>query len=396
MLAVTLVPLFLSLVSASQTHPSRRTTGPSCTTFKVPITASAQNSKILAGPSTTDPTSLLGQLTNAFIAGGETALGNYLGGPTEVKGTYSINMMYCQPEVYNAKRAKTLQFLVHPATMTIEYWDQQTLPGYSWVDYFSKEGYPMLAIDRLGAGQSDHPNPYTEVQANLQTSIHHEIIQKLRTGSISQVGTTKFENIVFIGGSYGSILGNQHAVQYPKDVDAYILTGYTNDDQFLIPIFSARTMAVPAAIADPTRYKELDYGYLTNLNAEGREFLYSGKWKKEIFDYDEAVRGTVTVGEALTANAGTRVAPDYTGYVHLIVGAEDKVFCGTGINNAYDVNGDCTPNGHNIPAESASYFPAAKHFDYTIIPETGHITVYHSSVKQTFSSAKSFLVASGF
>lgn len=48
---------------------------------------------------------------------------------------------------------------------------------------------------------------------------------------------------------------------------------------------------------------------------------------------------------------GTRVAPDYTGYVHLIVGAEDKVFCGTGINNAYDVNGDCTPNGHNIPAE---------------------------------------------
>lgn len=109
MLAVTLVPLFLSLVSASQTHPSRRTTGPSCTTFKVPITASAQNSKILAGPSTTDPTSLLGQLTNAFIAGGETALGNYLGGPTEVKGTYSINMMYCQPEVYNAKRAKTLQ-----------------------------------------------------------------------------------------------------------------------------------------------------------------------------------------------------------------------------------------------------------------------------------------------
>lgn len=76
-------------------------------------------------------------------------------------------------------------------------------------------------------------------------------------------------------------------------------------------------MAVPAAIADPTRYKELDYGCafclfpfvtksqaelyvhtdLTNLNAEGREFLYSGKWKKEIFDYDEAVRGTVTVGE---------------------------------------------------------------------------------------------------
>lgn len=53
----------------------------------------------------------------------------------------------------------------------------------------------MLAIDRLGAGKSDHPNPYTEVQANLQTSIHHEIVQLARSGGIPQSGGVKFEKV---------------------------------------------------------------------------------------------------------------------------------------------------------------------------------------------------------
>lgn len=45
---------------------------------------------------------------------------------------------------------------------------------------------------------------------------------------------------------------------------------------------------------------------------------------------------------------------------------------------------------------SAGYFPHAKAFDFTIIPITGHITVYHSSVQQTFTSARDFLVRSCF
>lgn len=43
-------------------------------------------------------------------------------------------------------------------------------PEYSWVDYASQEGYPTLAIDRLGNGNSSHPNGITEVQCPAQAA----------------------------------------------------------------------------------------------------------------------------------------------------------------------------------------------------------------------------------
>ena len=56
----------------------------------------------------------------------------------------------------------------------------------------------------------------------------------------------------------------------------------------------------------------------------------------------------------MTANAGTRIAPKYKGYVHLIVGDKDKVFCGVGAQHTDPFplgDGNCTPNGKNIPSE---------------------------------------------
>ena len=35
---------------------------------------------------------------------------------------------------------------------------------YSWVAAASKAGYPTLAIDRLGNGDSSHPDPLLTVQ----------------------------------------------------------------------------------------------------------------------------------------------------------------------------------------------------------------------------------------
>lgn len=53
----------------------------------------------------------------------------------------------------------------------------------------------MLAIDRLGAGLSDHPDPYTVHQANLQTLIHHEIVQLARSGGIAETGGVAIEKV---------------------------------------------------------------------------------------------------------------------------------------------------------------------------------------------------------
>lgn len=59
---------------------------------------------------------------------------------------------------------------------------------------------------------------------------------------------------------------------------------------------------------------------LTNANSFGRGYLYDGpaSYDQDIFDYDEVNRGTITLGEALTANAGTAVAPKFKGAVHLV------------------------------------------------------------------------------
>lgn len=104
--------------------------------------------------------------------------------------------------------------------------------------YFSKIGYPTLSIDRLGAGESDRPDPINIVQASLQTNINHVIVQMLRSGTVPNTGDIKFEKVIFVGGSYGSILGNVQALQYPDDVDSYILTAYTSNYTLLVGIFS--------------------------------------------------------------------------------------------------------------------------------------------------------------
>lgn len=86
-----------------------RRSGPTCTTFKVPIKASASNVIINLPPNYDANSNPLGQLTNSLEASGETILGNVLGDLILTEGTYNINMQYCVPEVKNASRAQTLQ-----------------------------------------------------------------------------------------------------------------------------------------------------------------------------------------------------------------------------------------------------------------------------------------------
>jgi hypothetical protein len=86
-----------------------RRAGPKCTTFKVPISASAQNRKVILPPNFDATSNPLGQLLNSIEASGETGLGNVLGDAILTSGTYQINMQYCVPEVYNKSRADTLQ-----------------------------------------------------------------------------------------------------------------------------------------------------------------------------------------------------------------------------------------------------------------------------------------------
>lgn len=109
----TLPLLTLAGFAMAATIPSSdslaKRSGPTCTTFKVPIKASAQNYIVNLPPNYDANSNPLGQLTNSIEGSGETILGNVLGDLILTEGTYNINMQYCVPEVNNKSRADTLQ-----------------------------------------------------------------------------------------------------------------------------------------------------------------------------------------------------------------------------------------------------------------------------------------------
>lgn len=111
---------------------------------------------------------------------------------------------------------------------------------------------------------------------------------------------------------------------------------------------------------------------LTSTGTIGRQYLYSAPadYDQDVFNYDNDNRGTITLGEfpalfdtsyalkilnilearqltrsrvvspfsyltgeAITANAGNVVATAFRGSVKLIIGKQDSVFCGTGVDS---------------------------------------------------------------
>ena len=54
---------------------------------------------------------------------------------------------------------------------------------YSTVDYASKQGYPTLAIDRIGVGNSTRVDPILQQQVNLEEAVSHQLVTMLKAGT---------------------------------------------------------------------------------------------------------------------------------------------------------------------------------------------------------------------
>lgn len=116
-----------------------------CKDITFTVSATAQN-QVVANP---PPNLLVLDTSLAFLAQPV--------GLTTVSGTQKLYGQYCEPTVKNPSRAKTLQLLVHGITYDHTYWAGfDAIPSsleYSWVTYANAQGYPTLAIDRLGNGR---------------------------------------------------------------------------------------------------------------------------------------------------------------------------------------------------------------------------------------------------
>ena len=192
-----------------------------------------------------------------------------LGGVNPITGTYSIYSKLCLPSNPTAaKNVQTVQFLTHGDTLDSTYWD--IAPGYSYVDAAAQAGYATFSYDRIGVGQSQHPDPVQVVQGPLQVEIAHFLVSQLRGG---RFGGYSFKNFIGVGHSAGSTVTQGQTSKYPKDFDAIILTGTSTVITYVAPTLASFNFII--ANTDVSgKFKGIANGYLTQANQEGIQFSF--------------------------------------------------------------------------------------------------------------------------
>lgn len=164
---------------------------PNCTYLEIPLTATA-NSEVFpipgAGLNYNDPGAI-----NALV---QTVIGDSFAAYPLIPTTFNgiIAARYCPPEVEVANRSNVIQMFMSGVTENNLYWFGLGYPNgfngdmYSTVDYASKQGYPTLAIDRIGVGNSTHPDPVIGQQVNIETAISHKLVTMLKAGTVPGIG----------------------------------------------------------------------------------------------------------------------------------------------------------------------------------------------------------------
>ncbi|KAJ3485111.1 hypothetical protein NLG97_g6887 [Lecanicillium saksenae] len=345
-----------------------------CTDFAISVEVTAENYDLSALPGfLSNPAALLTSTTLVSL------LQNLVFSKIPVSGTETVAGTYCEPSnKSNATRLDTLQLLVHGASYTRDYWRGMAAhyqPGnYSWIDYALAEGYPVLAIDRLGCGLSSHPDPLVTLQMPYQVRTTHAIIEKVRAGATG-VLPRAFSKIVYIGHSEGSLLANSLVAQFPNDVDAAVLTGYSSRSLLTALPSMVLALLVPAAVFDPSRFGSFSPGYLVTGSYTGRRnaFYWPGSFDAQLYDFDWKSQGVIGAAEIITALLTDTAAPSFTG---------SRPDCGSGPESILD--------------RTRSLFPATTNYGYYAVPETGHDVNGHYTARDAFVKAYEFLNSAGF
>jgi pimeloyl-ACP methyl ester carboxylesterase len=152
------------------------------------------------------------------------------------------------------RRSNTLQVLLHGATYNHKYWD----PGedglisgapYSYARFMVEQCYSVLALDRLGAGESSRPDGDFVNLANEAESVA-QVLTSLRTKQ-NPTGR-RFKRIVVVGHSFGSLLAVYTLGEYGNVADALVATGWLHapgvvplDPAFVEYLLSAPYVPIP-------------------------------------------------------------------------------------------------------------------------------------------------------
>ena len=296
-------------------------------------------------------------------------------------GTYTLAAEYCHAIPDSKSSPAPLQILLHgSACYTKEYWSHGTWGNaslkYSWTYAMNRAGYSTLAVDKLGNGESSHPDPVNDVQLPLQMETVHSLIMLIKSGKADGIPAPPNGGLIYVGHSSGSLLGAALAQKYPSDVDAVVLTGYPpggSNNKGGISSFEF----LPAALSRPEQFPaDLNYGYLRMNSEVNRTGLlyYKGHFEPAIAHLDYETQDAQPIGEGF--RFGPTTQPAFKGKVLVVTGTKDAAICG------YTPVEECVFNKTILTAVGKS-FSSNSGFNW-LAPVSGHAVNWHYSAPATY------------
>lgn len=302
------------------------------------------------------------------------------------KYTVPVTLSATDPTLYNVVgflcsqgnlTGQTVQVLVSGGQYGHVYWDFPfESDTYSYVQSAIQNGYATFNLDRIGIGESDHPDPsLITVQSNA--FVVHQIIQGLRNGSFG--GGVHFPKVIIVGHSIGSGITIVEATTY-QDVDGVIITGFIHTaNNFGAAIATNNSYS---AFLDP-RFPTLPFGYFTSKpGTRLQSFYYAPTADPNVVAVDEETKETVTLRELQTyfPLKSSTVSTQIHVPVLVALGEFDNFSCGTG--SAVD----CSSLDSLQSYESNWYSPDAS-LQTFILNNAGHDINLQTNAPEWYSAA---------
>ncbi|KAF2482664.1 hypothetical protein BDY17DRAFT_251478 [Neohortaea acidophila] len=357
---------------------------PSCTNLTIPVTASARNGRFpesLNPQTEVEVTNFVLELTRQGTNFTQASLEGY----ATVSGTFNITATYCQPA---AGAPDVIQVLTHGIGFDRGYWNLAfNNYNYSYTNVaVGTYGFATLAYDRLGIGESQHGDPLNFVQSWIQMATLESLSNMLREGSIQ--GIPKFEKVLHVGHSFGSIQTVGVLKMDPNVWDGVALTGYSTQSLY----FDFFELASDFVEAQPL-IPEYPLGYLApgGTAALEEDLLGPNEFDPTILPFLASTGAPPTVGEFLTLTAGSAAdgpPTEFTGPVLVISGQNDLPFCGGNCDQSF--------TGYpTLPAAAQRLFPNASAYQTVIVPGSGHGLNLQYTHPFTYAQVNGFFIEHG-
>lgn len=256
--------------------------------------------------------------------------------------------------------ATPVQVLIHGGAYNSSYWDSPFQPErYSYVQVATARGYATFNYDRIGYGQSSHPDP-SKLNFDVAGFTAHQIVQLLRQGTLG----FRFNTVILNGHSMGAETAEKEAAAY-NDVDGLIVSGIGHNFE----VTPEKLATFVPAQTDPRFLPRPELiGYLTSRpNGRIAEFVEGGTYDPAIPAFEENVfKDTLSPFELIALNNDSSDTSDVTRRIRVPVlyvqGRYDKIWCSR--------TGDCLTDAQSI--KEASYWSPAISFTRVVIPNAGH------------------------